>query len=169
MARPRGSAARRTTSPDATPSDDGLGGEVPVKELALALQNADLENGAIVRYVESVDRENREFNRRQKMHVFEFGAAQGNARFSLWGSMQLDQKLREVGAGAIVMVQYQGRGVGDRAPHNWIVRPFHGTTQQLSELVKRYERGNKQAFAALETAKRQRGLSSEANDEDLPF
>lgn len=162
-------ARKRAVSGALDVADDGLGRDVPVKELALALHNADVENGVIARFVETTERENTDYNRRQKMHTFELGESNGRARFSLWGSMQLDQKLREIRSGEIVFVQYMGKAPGRTSQHNWSVRPFGGTTQQLQELLKRYERGIRQVVAAIESARKQRGQSSVSEDDDLPF
>lgn len=150
-------------------ADDGLEADVPVKELAVALHNADIENGVIARYVETLERENPDYSRRQKVHVLELGESYNRAQFALWGSMQLDQKLREIRSGEILFVQYMGKAPGQKSPHNWTVRPFRGTTQQLQELLKRYERGIRQVVAALDAARKQRGQMSVDDDDDLPF
>lgn len=171
MARPAGSGRKRGANgaPQVEDVNTGLSSEIEVPEMALALQNTDLRKGAVVRYVATENRENREYGRNQRIHIFEFGADYNRARFSVWGAMQLDMKLRELREGDIIVLQYLGRDQGDRAPHRWSVRAFHGTTEQLSSLIKSYSDGIKTAFAGLQAAQSLRGKSISEVDDELPF
>jgi hypothetical protein len=147
----------------------GLGSDIEMPKLTPALQPADLEDGVIARYVGSEQRHSKGFDRPQQMHTFQLGQAFDSVRFALWGAVQLDMKLRAVQRGSIVFVQYMGRDSNrEKAPHQWAVRPFHGTTQDLAALADRYRDACEKvamAVGALEA----RASGADFADEGIPF
>lgn len=149
-------------------TERGLGPEMEVPKLTPALQPADLADGVIARYLGSEQRKSKGFDRAQQLHLFELGSRYNRVRFALWGSVQLDLKLRNVGHAAPVLVQYEGRDSRDRAPHKWSVRQFTGTSQDLQDLLDRYAAGCERVVAAVEGIEA-RSTGADFGDDDIPF
>jgi hypothetical protein len=146
----------------------GLGAEVELPKMIPALQPADLAHGVVARYLSSEDRKSKGFDRAQKMHTLQLSSTFGGAKFALWGATQLDLKLRAVPPTSIVVLTYQGREQRERAPHLWSVRPFRGTSQDLSTLQEEYAAGCQSVADAIAALEARTGGADFAED-DLPF
>lgn len=157
-----------------TPTDTdqlGLAPEVAVPKLVPALQPGDLGVPVVAKYTGYEIKKSRQFNREQRLYQFQLPQEFGSLKFSLWAQTQLDLKLGQTPRNSIILIQYMGRGEGDRAQHNWTVRPFRGTSAQLAELVARHSEGcgiAQQAASML--AQSMDGNAAHNNDDDdLPF
>jgi hypothetical protein len=147
----------------------GLGPEVEVPKLTPALQGPDLSLGVVARYLGSEQRKSKGFDRPQQLHSFELGQRFGRVRFALWGSVQLDLKLRVVQPTSVVVVQYEGRDENVlRAPHKWSVRPFHGTSQDLQALQELFEEGGQRVVNAVRSIE-SRTEGADFTDDEIPF
>lgn len=124
-----------------TLSGRGFGGDIKPSPTGPTLDAAALSQGAVVKHTKT---ETKKFkaqgeDRMAKLHTFQLPVAHGAAVFAVWGSVQLDQKLREVKPGAIVLLQYEGRepvaAEGRNPEHKWTVRPWTGTPAELRNAV----------------------------------
>lgn len=146
----------------------GLGAELEVPKLVPAVQAADVSLGVIARYMGNEQRKSKGFDRPQLLHMFQLGQRYGGKQFALWGSIQLDMKLRSVPKTAVVFLLYEGKEQGDRGQHNWSVRPFHGTSQDLQDLQDRYKEGCERVVAAVELVE-SRSQGADVEDDGIPF
>lgn len=133
-----------------TLSGRGFGSDIKPSPTGPTLDAAALAQGAVVKHTKT---EVKSFvaqgeNRKAKLHTFQLPVAHGAAVFAVWGSMQLDQKLKELKPGAVVLLQYEGREPnapeGRNPEHKWTVRPWTGTPQELRNAVTQ-EWGDKHA------------------------
>lgn len=149
----------------------GLGADVEIAKLVPAIQPADAGFPVVAKYLGYEVKHSRQFNRDQRLYMFQLPADFGSAKFSLWAQTQLDLKLASIVRQSIVLIQYLGRGEGDRAQHNWSVRPFKGTSAQLKDLIGQYSEGCaivKQTVDMLETSINGQAATND-DDDDLPF
>lgn len=150
--------------------NNGLAPDVAVPKLIPAILPGDLGVPVIAKYLGYEVKRSRQFNRDQRLYQFQLPQDFGAAKFSLWSQTQLDLKLGSVTRNSIVLVQYLGRGEGDRAQHNWSIRPFRGTSAQLQTLIAENSEGCeivKQAIAMLEDSTM--GQLNDGENDDLPF
>lgn len=147
----------------------GLGSDLNVPKMTAALQPADFAGGCVARYLGSEIKESKMFRNEQRLHQFELGASFNRARFALWGAVQLDQKLRQVQRGSIVVIQYQGKGDTERAQHVWTVRPFKGSSGQLQDLADRFKDGSAAVAMAIAYIEQGQNFAGTEDDDDLPF
>lgn len=148
----------------------GLGPEVETPKLVPAVLPGDLGQPVVVKYVGWEMRQSRNFGREQKLYMFQLPQEVGGSTFALWGNVQLDLKLRQIPRTALCVMQYLGKADGDRAQHQWSVRQFRGTSQQLQQLKDEYQAGAEvvaQAVGLLDQAS-QAGMGH-GGDDDLPF
>lgn len=120
----------------------GFGADVVPRASGPTLDPSELVNGAVVKVIGS---ERKEYtadgqSRSSRLHTFQLPVAHGAGVFSLWGSVQLDQKLRALRPGGVVLIQYEGRDTengkpGQNAPHKWTVRPWTGSQADLRNAI----------------------------------
>lgn len=161
----------RATKEEKATDAKGLAPEVATPKLVPAVLPGDLGLPTLVKYNGWETRQSRNYAREQKLYMFQLPQEQGGAVFALWGNVQLDLKLRQIPRTALCVIQYLGKGDGDRAQHQWSVRHFRGTSAQLQELKREYSEGAEvvaQAVALLEQASLA-GTGNGGQDDDLPF
>jgi hypothetical protein len=149
----------------------GLAPDVEVPKLVPAVLPGDLGLPVVVKYLGYEIKNSRQFNREQRLYQFQLPQEFGAAKFSLWAQTQLDLKLRNIPRMAVVVLQYLGKGEGERAQHNWTVQQFRGTSEQLGKLKTHYREGCEiaaQAVAMLEQSMDAK-LGQHDDDDDLPF
>lgn len=122
-------------------TDRSFGADVVPRATGPTLDPSELANGAVVKHIGS---EKKEFTvagekRRSFLHTFQLPVVHGAHVFGVWGSVELDRKLRELKPGAVALVRYEGRGEpatpGQHGPHKWTVRPFLGSPVELKNIV----------------------------------
>lgn len=135
-------------------TDQMFGTEVQMEKRGPIVDRELLRPGAIVRHIRT--EANIGENRSKKHH---FSLPNG-VHFSLWGSAQLNDKLRQVKPGAVVLLRYDGQDEDENKTHRWVVRPFMGNPKELKNVIDQ-EWGRKhaalsEAIEAAETQERSR-------------
>lgn len=162
---------RRVAQNDPTQTDAlGLGKDVEIAKLIPAVQPADIGFPVVAKYLGYEIKHSRTFNRDQRLYQFQLPSEYNGVKFSLWAHTQLDLKLSSITRTSIVLLQYCGRPEGERTQHQWIVRPFRGTTTQLRELVAQYEQGCRMVMETVQMLEQSMdGNSASMESDDLPF
>lgn len=161
--------SKKPVAPTAA-DNSGLAPDVVIPKLIPAIQVGDLGMPVIAKYLGYDVKRSRQFNRDQRLYQFQLPQDFGGVKFSLWSQAQLDLKLGQIPRNNIVLIQYLGRGEGDKAQHNWTVRHFRGTSAQLQALISDSREGCEtvaQAVAMLEQS--MDGKMGDDDNDDLPF
>lgn len=148
--------------------------EVPAELTGPTIERDAMRAGMIVRYL----RNEKRGKDNQLVHVYQIPNAAGSV-FTLWGTAQLNNKMRQLKRGQIVLLTYLGQSEDEDRVHQWRVQPFNGTPKELSNVVKQHPWPNmletlEKFIAQAESAERARRAARgdgvpPHDDADSPF